>query len=135
MKFPFCKTSRIGSSPIEGKFFGFNLIGGRGHDVLSGKQGRDLFVFQTLVDGVDRITNFSVLEDRIDLRPIFTGAAFGGSSGFERFTQFVQLVQVGANTEVQIDTDGSRAGMSFRRVTTLLNVTSSAVGSRQFVIG
>ena len=110
------------------------LIGAQGNDILIGNQGRDLFVFQTLAEGVDRITDFSALQDRIDLRAIFTGAAFGGTSPFDRLTQFVQLVQVGANTEVQVDTDGSGVGTSFTTLATLLNVTSTTIGSRNFVI-
>ncbi len=71
-------------------------------------------------------------------RPIFAGAAFGGASSFEWFSQFVQLAQVGANTTVQIDvqfdTDGSGVGTSSTTLATLLNVTSTAIGSRNFVI-
>lgn len=110
------------------------LIGSKGNDLLTGNQGNDMFVYQTLAEGVDRITDFSTLQDRIDLRPIFASAAFSGTSPFDRFTQFVQLVQVGANTEVQIDTDGNGVGTSFATLATLLNVTNTTVGSRNFVI-
>ncbi len=123
-----------GNDRLTGGTGGDILIGGRGNDLLTGNQGNDLFVFQTLAEGVDRITDFSALQDRIDLRPIFAGAAFGGTSPFDRFSQFVQLVQVGANTTVQIDTDGSGVGTSFTTLATLLNVTSTTIGSRNFVI-
>ncbi|HEY9664924.1 MAG TPA: cadherin domain-containing protein, partial [Allocoleopsis sp.] len=71
------------------------LVGGAGSDELTGGQGRDCFTFNSLTEGVDTITDFSVTNDMIDLRRIFAQPAFAGGSLQSRFTQFVDLVQVG----------------------------------------
>lgn len=43
------------------------LIGGKGHDVLTGGAGRDTFVFKHLKDGIDKITDFKIGVDLIDV--------------------------------------------------------------------
>jgi Ca2+-binding RTX toxin-like protein len=49
------------------------LVGGTGRDTLIGGAGRDRFVFQTRNQGIDRISGFSTVFDRID----FSAAGFG----------------------------------------------------------
>lgn len=65
--------------------------------------------------------------------PIFAASALGGSP-FAQFTQFVQLVQIGADTQVRIDADGNGAGTNFVTLATLQNVAVGAIGSQNFVI-
>ncbi|MCC5615375.1 hypothetical protein LC605_09865 [Nostoc sp. CHAB 5836] len=43
------------------------LIGGLGDDILSGGPGRDVFVMYYSGGGIDRITDFSPKEDRVDM--------------------------------------------------------------------
>ncbi|BAY24858.1 hypothetical protein NIES2100_46560 [Calothrix sp. NIES-2100] len=50
------------------------IVGGLGNDSLTGNAGADCFRFQSLSEGVDRITDFSVLNDTIDV----SAAGFGG---------------------------------------------------------
>jgi Ca2+-binding RTX toxin-like protein len=111
------------------------LLGGIGADSLTGGAGADLFVFNSLSEAGDTITDFAAAEDLIDLRAIFAASAFGGGSPFARFTQFVQLVQVGTNTQVRIDADGNGAGTNFVTLATLQNVGVGAIGSQNFVVG
>ncbi|MDX2216285.1 MAG: DUF4347 domain-containing protein [Oculatellaceae cyanobacterium bins.114] len=109
------------------------LVGGTGNDTLRGGRGRDMFTFNALDEGVDTIADFKT-EDVIDLRQIFAQSAFSGATSFVQFSQFVQLVQVGANTEVRVDADGSGSGTDFTMLATLQNVAANTMTPRNFVI-
>jgi len=110
------------------------LVGGVGSDMLTGDVGRDTFVYSDLSAGRDVITDFNPSDDLIDLRSIMNRAEFGGNNTFARLTQFVQLQQVGANTEMRVDADGSGAGQVFITLATLQNTAVTAVNTRNFVI-
>jgi hypothetical protein len=47
----------------------------------------------------------------------------------------MELVQVGSNTEVRIDKDGSGNGSKMVNLVTLIGTDASTVGSENFVIG
>jgi len=111
------------------------LVGGKGKDLLTGGNGKDSFTFNTLKEAGDRITDFNSTNDLIDLRGIFKAPQFGGDNRFAQYHQFMQLVQVGANTEVKVDTDGKGAGTAFTTLVTLQNVTVGSVQSTNFVVG
>ncbi|MBD2480142.1 proprotein convertase P-domain-containing protein, partial [Anabaena sp. FACHB-83] len=51
-----------------------NLIGGTGNDTLTGGAGRDRFTFNSSTEGIDRITDFNVVDDTIAV----SAAGFGG---------------------------------------------------------
>ena len=74
------------------KLFGQNgddtLRGGKGNDVLAGGKGADLFVFGGK-DGTDRIRDFSVAEDSIQI-----------TSGAKRFSQF-DITQENSDTLIR----------------------------------
>ena len=106
------------------------LNGGLGDDWLVGGQGKDMFVFDRPNAGRDTIADFELDQDVIDLRQIFTAPEFAGQSGLSRFRQFVQLEQVGANTDVKLNLDGS----GFKTLATLQNTSVSAVKPSHFVM-
>lgn len=110
------------------------LAGGAGTDTLSGGSSKDMFVFRSLAEGIDTITDFDGAIDVIDVRSIFAQSNFAGATLLARFQQFAQFVQVGANTELRIDADGSGAGTSFTTLAVLRNVTVASVGSGNVVI-
>lgn len=110
------------------------LIGGTGSDLLTGGTHQDLFRFDSLSERGDRITDFNTAEDLLDLRVLFAGAGFGGSTPYSRFDQYIDLVQVGGSTEVRVDEDGSGVSTNFVTLVTLENVNSAMLSSRQFLI-
>jgi Ca2+-binding RTX toxin-like protein len=110
------------------------LVGGTGADTLSGGAGRDLVVVNRLVEAGDRVLDFNVTDDLIDLRQIFTAPQYNGSTPLARFAEFVQLTQTGTTTEVKIDSDGSGAGTAFTTLLTLDNVVATTVSPSNFVI-
>jgi Ca2+-binding RTX toxin-like protein len=111
------------------------LIGGLGNDTLMGGEGKDMFTFNALTEGVDTIKQFNVADDVLDLRLIFSEPKFTGESGFVKYLKYVQLKQVGANTEIRIDADGDGRGTNFVAIANLQNTNRTVVTSRNFVIG
>jgi serralysin len=90
------------------------IVGGAGSDIAAGGTGPDVFVFRqsdlpTIVSGAarDRITDFAIAEDRIDLSSYDTLAAdeliltFRGTAGINGVGQ-VAVRQVSGNTFVDI---------------------------------
>jgi len=43
------------------------LLGGAGNDILTGGAGNDTFVFESILDGIDSITDFTSGQDRLEL--------------------------------------------------------------------
>lgn len=94
------------------------LIGGAGTDIMSGGADRDVFVFTAISDsrpGVarDRITDFQVGVDDIDLRQIDANTRLGGNqdfefSGMQAQAHSVWYMQAGANLVVRADVTGDR---------------------------
>jgi Ca2+-binding RTX toxin-like protein len=110
------------------------LVGGAGADLLNGGQGKDMFVFQQVQDGTDTIVDFIAADDLIDLRPLFAQPQFAGITPYARYAQYINLVQVGGNTEVRVDEDGSGDQTKFVTLVTILNISSNAITPRNFVI-
>lgn len=100
------------------------LVGGNGIDRLTGGRGKDRFVFNDLQEAGDTITDFRA-EDVLDLRGIFATQGVTGLDPAARFQQLVKLEQVGANTNVLVDTDGTGVGTAFTQVAVLNNVTAT----------
>ncbi|MDF3606731.1 Calx-beta domain-containing protein [Paracoccus sp. DMF-8] len=94
------------------------LIGGAGTDIMTGGADRDVFVFTAISDsrpGVarDRITDFQVGVDDIDLRQIDANARLGGNqdfsfSGMQAQAHSVWYMQAGADLVVRADVTGDR---------------------------
>lgn len=109
------------------------LIGGAGRDILIGGAGVDQYTYTKLSEAGDTIRNFEAV-DVIDVRGIFAAPQFAGTTPFARFSEFIRIEQVGANTEIKIDADGSGAGSTFTTLATLTNVSAGTIGSENFVI-
>jgi Ca2+-binding RTX toxin-like protein len=110
------------------------LVGGAGNDTLTGGNGKDIFVVDSLLGGVDTITDFKVT-DVIDMKTIFSTPEFAGVDLSSRFQQFVQLVQVGTGTEIRVDADGNGVGTSFTTLAVVQNVVATSLNVNNVVIG
>ncbi len=110
------------------------LVGQRGADTLIGGGGADLYVFNSVADGMDTIIGFQVGQDLIDIRSIFAQSAFAAPSRTAQFRQFVKIEQLGVNTVISLDQDGTGAGTVFQPLATLTNIAASTVQSTSFVV-
>lgn len=101
------------------------LIGADGADTLSGGAGRDLFVYRSLRDAGDTITDFVPGTDRIDLVELL--AALGVDPDTALASGVLRLIAGPTGALLQIDADGSAGAGLPRTLVTLRNVTPGAV--------
>ena len=102
-----------GNDTLVGGNNGDYLYGGYGADTLLGGNGNDFFVFLDTRDTGDKITDFSVGSDKIDLLAIDANITAAGNQAFSFAGNTTALTaysviyfQQGGNTFVQVDTDG-----------------------------
>lgn len=122
-----------GDDYLEGNDGNDRLIGGNGKDTLKGSAGADTYVFNSVSEVGDTINDFRA-DDFIEIAGILqlpsgTEGAAAISGGYLRFTQS------GADTLVEVDTDGAAGNGGFLTLATLLATTASTVKAGQFIIG
>ena len=113
-----------GDDNISGNNGANTLAGGDGLDTIYGYGGADTFVFDntTAFNDIDQIVDFDTGEnDALDISDILTsnGYIFGTSD----ITDFVQILDNGANSDVYIDVDGLGVFNAADQMATLLGVT------------
>ena len=101
------------------------ITGGAGADTLTGNGGRDVFVYTSMRDAADTITDFTPNDDRLDLGALLTSIGANPATAFS--SGVVQLVASGNNTIVEIDTDGTAGPSIARPLVTLLNVSPASI--------
>ncbi len=101
------------------------LVGGAGADVLTGGAGLDVFVYTSLRDAGDVITDFAPGYDRLDLSALLAGLGVPANQAASR--GIVSVVASGAHTLVQIDVDGPNGATVPRTLVTLANVSASQI--------
>ena len=117
-----------GNDTLKGSYGNDILVGGLGYDKLSGGKGDDAFVFNSIDDRRDVITDFGKGGDTIDLQAVLAGNEY---ASLDAFKDYVKLVQSGANTKVQVDALGDN-GDQFRTLAILNNVTATDLTAAQF---
>jgi archaellum component FlaF (FlaF/FlaG flagellin family) len=95
------------------------LIGGAGGDTLTGGAGSDRFTFNDFSERTDRVTDFTIGADQIDLRGLFDALNYTGTNPIQ--DGYLKFVGSGSTTSVQIDPDG--AGVAIAR--TLANLDNT----------
>jgi Ca2+-binding RTX toxin-like protein len=105
------------------------LTGGAGVDVLQGGGGADTFVYTSRKDRNDRILDFQVKDDAIDLSSFVADGRFGSSTPF---TSYIRISQSGSAAIVNFDFNGNSKPGGFRSLVTLDNVRASAITAKNF---
>ena len=102
------------------------INGGLGRDTLEGGAGSDTYVFSAVNEGTDTIVGFQTGGggDVLDLRDLAEGFDPGADPN-----DFVNLVEDGANTTVQVDINGETGGSKFTDVCVFSGVTGATVDS------
>ena len=110
------------------------LEGSAGADTLTGGAGADTFVYGSLREAGDTITDFTPGTDRIDLRALFASIGYSGSNPVA--DGYLKLVSSTAGTSVQIDADGSAGAGLARPLVLLKDVPLNTLSvSRDFIVG
>ncbi len=98
------------------------LIGGVHGDHLIGGEGSDRFVFDSFDERTDTIADFNVNEDMLVLTNLFANLKYNGINPIA--DGYLQFVQDGLSTKVQVDPDGVDGAFPFTTVAILEQVTS-----------
>ena len=105
------------------------IVGGEGADTLSGNGGSNVYVYRSLRDAGDTITDFNPAKDTIDLRQLMVTIGYTGSDPFA--DGWARLVVVPGGYQLQIDSDGPSGPGAYRTLATLMTpATKSMVTSR-----
>lgn len=120
-----------GNDIIHGENGADTLIGGAGIDTLYG--GTDIavdrFVFSTNEDSEDRIRNFDLGIDQINITDLLSGYTHGVSD----INEFVQIAHRGSRFDVHVDSDGG--GDSFTSVARVFTNISDALTAEDLFNG
>ncbi|MDZ7962123.1 MAG: CAP domain-containing protein [Aulosira sp. DedQUE10] len=120
-----------GNDTLNGGDGSDRLVGGLGRDKLTGGAGGDTFVYQSLQDRGDTITDFAVNQDKIDVRQILGGQAYNSNN---KFSDFVKFQQFGSNTIVSLDVNGNTKSGGFEKFILLEKVNASSLTSSNFIL-
>jgi hypothetical protein len=106
------------------------IIGGPGSDILKGGGSGDVFAYTSVRDAGDRIVDFTIGEDVIELTQLLDSIVPGGYSGTDAIVDgYIKLIAQGNNTILQLDQDGVGRANTFRNFLTVENVSVSAMSN------
>jgi predicted extracellular nuclease/2',3'-cyclic-nucleotide 2'-phosphodiesterase (5'-nucleotidase family) len=124
------RSTRSGTAGID------NLVGTTGDDVLVGFQGRDtltglggndFFVYVSLSDRSDTITDFTVGSDKIVLTQLLNSLNYTGSNPIA--DGYITFTGRGSSTVLNIDTDGFGTAASPLSLALINNVAVAALNN------
>ena len=98
------------------------LVGGADGDLLTGGEGRDQFIFNSFSERTDVVTDFNVNEDTLVLTKTMATLNYNGVNPIA--DGYMQFVQQGSSTAVQVDSDGINGASPFMSLVVLENVTA-----------
>ena len=109
-----------GDDKLFGEAGDDQLDGGKGSDRLEGGAGADRFGFTSLDGQVDRVTDYEVGTDQLDLSALLPGLAEG-----YRLADYVRFTATAEGTLIAVDPSG--AGSAFTDVALLVGVQVDAL--------
>ncbi len=98
-----------GRATLVGTANGDEIYGNPASDILTGGAGQDTFVFKTLRDGPDTITDFTPGEDKIDVGALLDSLAYTGLNPLQDALQdgTVRVIASSTGPVVQVRSNGS----------------------------
>jgi|GEM_PF-7107698 len=109
------------------------VTGGFGKDRIKGGAGSDVFVYRGIGDGGDRILDFEVGVDVLNITQIVTRFELQANASI--LDDFIQFEQRGSRTVVFCDPDGIDGGRGRFALTVLKNVEVTQIGAASFEFG
>lgn len=108
------------------------ISGGDGADTLTGGAGADTFVYRSLREAGDTITDFVPGTDRLHLGALLASLGYTGTQPLA--DGYLKLVSTPAGTSVQIDADGSAGSAVARPLVLLKGVAASSLDATRDII-
>lgn len=118
-------TGTAGRDTLRGSVGDDILSGGPGADTLTGYAGNDQFVYTSVLDGIDTLTDFQVGYDRIVLTQLL--ASLGISSADPLASRHVTCSTSGQNALIGIDADGSAGNARSRSLVLVKNANCASL--------
>lgn len=106
------------------------LLGNYGSDTLTGGAGKDRFIYLLDTDGVDRINDFNINQDIIDLSQILSKPEY---TSLDPLNDYLKFIQVGSHTKIEVDFNGDMLD-GFKSLLILENITSNRLNISNFVL-
>lgn len=102
------------------------ITGGLGTDTLTGGAGGDTFVFNSLREIGDTITDFTPYADKLSLGTLLTSV--GAPTGNAALTGgYIKIVDTIGGVAIQLDTDGNAGRGAGRTIATLRGLTAAQI--------
>jgi predicted extracellular nuclease len=113
-----------GNDTLRGGAGNDQLIGGIGNDRLIGGADNDTFTLNAANEGVDTITDFAA-GDVINLSGLFDSLGYTGSNPVA--DRYLRIRQAGANSLLQLDSNGATGGLTYVNLLVVQNVGASTL--------
>ncbi|MGN6830354.1 ExeM/NucH family extracellular endonuclease [Paucibacter sp. M5-1] len=119
-----------GRDTIVGTAGDDQIEGGAGADTLTGGAGRDQFVYRSMLDAGDTVTDFAVGEDVLVLSQLLQASGIVSADPLGQ--GFVSCTMSGANAVIGIDTDGSAGATRSKPLVQLKSVSCATLNASSF---
>lgn len=115
------RNTLVGTNADDG------IDGGRGRDMLTGGEGGDTFIYRSLRDGGDIITDFTPYADKIDLAVVLNSLGLTQPAATLIADGYVSVRDTTGGAIVSIDVDGSNGSRRARSFIKLNGLTAKQV--------
>ena len=116
-------TGTPGRDQLTGASENDKIIGGFGGDSLTGGGGDDQFVYQSIRDVGDIITDFEIGSDQIILTDVLDSLGYEGNDAID--DGFVEIESMSSGSIVKLDADGAEGQGIFRPFILVENVAAA----------
>jgi len=114
-----------GNDTLVGTAGDDRITGGAGADTLTGNGGSDTFVYTSIRDALDLITDFTPADDKLDLTALAASLRATAGAGTDLLAAgYIVLVDTANGLEVRVDSDGAQGAGTARTLVRLKGVTS-----------
>ncbi len=127
------RTGTTGRDTLAGDANDNTITGGLGSDTLTGGAGGDTFVYNSLREIGDTITDFTPHADKLSLAALLTSVS--APAGTAITGGFIKIVDTIGGVAIQLDVDGNAGRGAGRTIATLRGLTAAQIApARDFTL-